>query len=112
MDMLEDCVKVLTENSNMLNKFTDLFYETYNNMARCMNIQGKIQKSQFYLEKAMEYVKQMALEQDPESIEAVRNIPELSLNICNALLYLKNYSEALGHADQAVTSSKSCVTSI
>ena len=50
----------------------------------------------------MEHVKALQERQEKGSVTIV---PELSLNICNALIYLKNYSEALGYADQAVIAS-------
>jgi hypothetical protein len=39
-------------------------------------------------------------------------MPELSLNICNALIYLKVPVQALQYADKAVTSSKACINSL
>ena len=42
MEILEECVNVLNENSNKLNPFNELYYDTYNNMARCQNISGNI----------------------------------------------------------------------
>ena len=35
MSILDDCVKILSENSNKLNPFSEMFYETYNNLDRC-----------------------------------------------------------------------------
>jgi len=74
-----------------------------------MNIQGNIKMSLVYLEKAMEHVQRLASQQE---VGAVTIIPELSLNICNALIYMKNYPQALGHADEAVASSKACINSL
>lgn len=54
--MLDHCVGVIQNNQNKLNPFSELFYETYNNIARCYNIQGKIKQSLGYLLKAMNQV--------------------------------------------------------
>ena len=101
--MLEHCIEVITKNSNKLNPFSELYYETFNNMARCCNIQGDIKQSLFFLVKAMGHVKALSKEQEPGSVTI---IPELSLNICNANIYLKSYHEALQYAEQAIVSSK------
>lgn len=58
--ILEECVRVIDQNSNKLNAFPDLYYETYNNMARCMNIQGNIRNSLEYLMLAMTNVETLA----------------------------------------------------
>jgi len=109
MEVLARCIEVVTENSNRLNPFPELFYETYNNMARCQNLQGSIRDSLRYLLLALEHVGQLAAEQEPGSVTIV---PELSLNICNAQIYLKDYPGALEFADRAVLSSKACVASL
>jgi hypothetical protein len=51
----------------------------------------------------MGHVKALSKEQEPGSVTI---IPELSLNICNANIYLKDYPEALLYAEQAIVSSK------
>jgi hypothetical protein len=38
LDILNDCIDTIKENSNKLNYFPELNYETFNNMARCTNI--------------------------------------------------------------------------
>lgn len=100
---------MIDKNSNKLNPFSELYYETYNNMARCANIQGDIQQSLAHLVQAMEHVRELSKEQEPGSVTI---IPELSLNICNANIYLKDYQTALHYAEQAVVSSKQCVSSL
>lgn len=40
--ILKECVSVIEENSTSTKKWPELKYETFNNMARCMNIQGDI----------------------------------------------------------------------
>lgn len=74
-----------------------------------MNVAGDIKKSLCFLEKAMEHVQQLAQNQEPGSVTI---IPELSLNICNALTYLKEFKPALRHADEAVSSSKACISNL
>jgi hypothetical protein len=93
--MLDHCVVVLEQNKNKLNPFSELFYETYNNIARCYNLQGKIKSSLIYLLKAMEHVDILQLDQEPGSVTI---IPELSLNICNAYIYLNDFEAALKFA--------------
>lgn len=60
--MLHTLIGVITNNSNPLNEFPELFYETYNNLARCMNFQGNIKQSLVYLEKALDNVEKFARE--------------------------------------------------
>jgi len=103
MTMLGNCINVIDKNSNKLNPFSELYYETFNNMARCCNIQGDIQGSLTFLVKAMSHVRALSQEQEPGSVTI---IPELSLNICNANIYLKDYPAALEYAEQAIVSSK------
>jgi hypothetical protein len=50
----------------------------------------------------MEHVDEIAIGQEPGSVTI---IPELSLNICNAYIYLNQFTQALGYAQKAVTSS-------
>ena len=87
----------------------ELYYETHNNMARCMNFSGDIEKSLEYLLLAFKNVEKLTRDQEPGSVTI---IPELSLNICNAMIYLKNFNDALDYADQAVKSSKACINSL
>ena len=61
--------------------FAELYYETYNNLARCQNFLGDIKMSLSYLMMAMDYVQVLAKEQEAGSVTI---IPELALNICNA----------------------------
>jgi len=61
MEILEECIAVIKTNASKDNLFPELLYETYNNMARCMNIQGKIERSMEYLMLAMENVEKLAL---------------------------------------------------
>lgn len=42
LNMLQTLIDVLNKNSNPLNEFPELYYETYNNMARCQNLMGDI----------------------------------------------------------------------
>jgi hypothetical protein len=104
--MLDHCVAVLEQNKNQLNPFSELFYETFNNIARCYNIQGKIKNSLIYLIKAMEHVDVLAQDQEPGSVTI---IPELSLNICNAFIYLSDYEKALLFSQKAIISSDQCI---
>ena len=78
---------MIGKNSNKLNPFSELYYDTYNNMARCFNIQGNIEQSLANLLEAMSHVKILSRNQEPGSVI----IPELSLNICNAYIYLRDY---------------------
>jgi hypothetical protein len=50
----------LEKNADRRNPFSELYYETFNNMARAMNILGDIKKSLYFLEKAMEHVQLLA----------------------------------------------------
>ena len=109
MKILEQCVHILDQNSNKLNHFSELYYETYNNMARCSNNMGNIKQSLNFLLNAMDHVQLLAKEQDTGSVTI---IPELSLNICNAMIYLKDYEHALEFAELAINSSKQCITSL
>jgi len=59
LDVLKRCVEVLERNSNRLNAFNELFYETYNNMARLFNMEGDIPASLGYLKKAMVHVERL-----------------------------------------------------
>lgn len=106
LKILEKCLDVLNQNSNRLNQFDELFYETHNNIARCYNLQSNIKKSLASLIQAMKHVDRYAEEQEPGSVVI---IPELSLNICNAYTYLNCYLEALEYAQKAVTSSDECI---
>ena len=70
-------------------------YETLNNIARCYNILGNIKESLEYLLLAYEHVQILANHSEPGSVTI---IPELGLNICNALNYIGNYPQALLYA--------------
>ena len=78
-------------------------------MARCFNIQGEIKMSLQYLMSALQHVEDLAKDQPAGSVTI---FPELSLNICNALIYLKDFYRALDFADKAVVSSKQCIKSL
>lgn len=106
LNMLQTLIDVLNKNSNPLNEFPELYYETYNNMARCQNLMGDIRQSLFYLDKALENVEKFAKDQEQGSVTI---IPEVCLNICNAHIYLKDNEHALIYAERSITSSRSCI---
>lgn len=43
--LLQQCIKVIRDNSSKQTPFDELLYETLNNIARCHNIQGDIEMS-------------------------------------------------------------------
>jgi hypothetical protein len=88
MGSLQKCIEVIDQNSNKLNLFPELYYETYNNLARCENFGGNIKASLSYLMMAMDFMEVLSKEQDEG---ANTYTPELSLNICNAQLYLRDF---------------------
>lgn len=62
MKILNKCLSVLNENSNKLNPFHDLYYETHNIIAMCQNIQGDINSSLKSLVIAMQHIDEVARE--------------------------------------------------
>lgn len=106
MALLQQCIKVIRDNASKQTPFDELLYETYNNIARCYNIQGDIELSLQYLLQAYTHVQNLAGERE---IGSVTILPELSLNICNAYIYEMNYHEAIKFANEAVKSSSQCI---
>ena len=58
--ILDRCAKQLEKYASKQNTLSDMFYETYNNIARCHNAEGNIRESLAYLVKAMDHVKLLA----------------------------------------------------
>jgi len=79
---------VLKRYQSRQDSLTKLNYNTLNNIARCYNILGNIHESIEYLLLAYEYVTRSTNEEN----EYLTILPELGLNICNALNYIGNYT--------------------
>lgn len=42
LDLLNNCIRLIDLNTSADHQFPELYYETYNNLARCMNLKGDI----------------------------------------------------------------------
>jgi hypothetical protein len=62
LTMLQKCIEVIDQFSSKDNLFAELYYETYNNIARCMNFMGDIKLSLSYLMSAMDFVQVLVKE--------------------------------------------------
>ena len=62
--ILDRCTEQLEKYATKQNTLSDMFYETYNNIARCHNNDGNIPESLNYLLKAMDHVKLLAMDQE------------------------------------------------
>lgn len=109
LDLLNNCIRLIDQNTNIEYQFPELYYETYNNLARCMNLKGDIKQSLYYLEFALRNVDKIAQTQEEGTVTI---IPEVCLNICNAHIYMKDNVMALEYAHRAINSSKLCINSI
>mmetsp|Transcript_16924 Transcript_16924/g.26049 ORF Transcript_16924/g.26049 Transcript_16924/m.26049 type:complete len:254 (+) Transcript_16924:375-1136(+) len=105
--LLEKSLSIFEECDPSMKKIPNLFYDTYNNTARCFNLRGDIDTSLLYLLKARESIMLLAESQSPGSVTP---IPELNFNICNAYIYMGNMQKALEYADYVVDSSQLCVS--
>lgn len=109
IQLLVNCTELVSKYQKDSAAFADLQYETFNNIARCFNNDGNIKESLVYLLKAMDNVNILARSQEKGSVAVV---PELSLNIANAHIYLGNLYDALEFAEIAIKSSIECVKSL
>lgn len=57
----------------------------------------------------MEHVDVLSQDQEPGSVTI---IPELSLNICNAYIYLNEFDFALQFSERAIVSSEHCIINL